>query len=111
MNFDTAIILGNLGPLIRGVETTIWLFFAIMGLCTPLALLVALARLSRNRALRTAGARLRQYHPIPAAAGHPVLYLLRVPGPRHFRVALHRGDDRVDDRDDRPICRKTCAAR
>lgn len=56
MNFDTAIVLANLGPLIRGVETTIWLFFAIMGLCTPLALLVALARLSRNRALRTAGA-------------------------------------------------------
>ncbi len=56
MSFDLAIVLANLGPLLRGVETTIRLFFAIMGLCTPLALLVALARLSRNRALRNAGA-------------------------------------------------------
>ncbi|BCP52373.1 amino acid ABC transporter [Kaistia sp. 32K] len=56
MNFDTAILLDNIDPLIKGVETTIWLFLAIMGLCTPLALLVALARLSRNRLLRTAGA-------------------------------------------------------
>jgi polar amino acid transport system permease protein/cystine transport system permease protein len=56
MNFDSAIIIENLGPLLKGVKTTIWLFLAIMGICTPLALLVALARLSKNRLLRIAGA-------------------------------------------------------
>lgn len=56
MNFDTAIIIDNIDPLLRGVKTTIWLFLAIMGICTPLALLVALARLSRNRFLQVAGA-------------------------------------------------------
>ncbi|MBP1849360.1 amino acid ABC transporter permease [Rhizobium halophytocola] len=56
MNFDTAILLDNLPSLIKGIKTTIWLFLAIMTLCTPLALLVALARLSRNRFLRSAGA-------------------------------------------------------
>jgi His/Glu/Gln/Arg/opine family amino acid ABC transporter permease subunit len=56
MNFDTSIIYDNLDALMRGVETTIWLFLAIMAICTPLALIVALARLSRNRALRIAGA-------------------------------------------------------
>jgi polar amino acid transport system permease protein/cystine transport system permease protein len=56
MNFDTAIIIDNIDPLLRGVRTTIWLFLAIMGICTPLALLVALARLSRNRFLQIAGA-------------------------------------------------------
>jgi His/Glu/Gln/Arg/opine family amino acid ABC transporter permease subunit len=56
MNFDTAIVIENLDPLLRGVKTTIWLFLAIMGICTPLALLVALARLSRNRFLQIAGA-------------------------------------------------------
>lgn len=56
MNFDTAIIIDNIDPLLRGVRTTIWLFLAIMGICTPLALLVALARLSRNRFLQVAGA-------------------------------------------------------
>jgi polar amino acid transport system permease protein/cystine transport system permease protein len=56
MNFDTAIIYDNLDALVRGIETTIWLFVAIMAICTPLALMVALARLSRNRALRIAGA-------------------------------------------------------
>ena len=56
MNFDTTILFDNLPALIRGIKTTIWLFLAIMALCTPLALLVALARLSRNRFLRAAGA-------------------------------------------------------
>ena len=56
MNFDTSIIYDNLDDLILGIETTIWLFLAIMVICTPLALFVALARLSRNRALRIAGA-------------------------------------------------------
>lgn len=56
MTFDTSIIYENLDALVRGIKTTIWLFLAIMAICTPLALLVALARLSRNRALRIAGA-------------------------------------------------------
>ncbi|HEY0124276.1 MAG TPA: amino acid ABC transporter permease [Rhizobium sp.] len=56
MNFDTAILIDNLPDLIKGIQTTIWLFLAIMVLCTPLALLVALARLSRNRFLQIAGA-------------------------------------------------------
>lgn len=56
MNFDPSIIYDNLGDLMRSVETTIWLFLAIMALCTPLALMVALARLSKNRALRIIGA-------------------------------------------------------
>lgn len=56
MNFDTAILIANLDALMRGVRTTIWLFLAIMGLCTPLALLVALARISKRGFLRKAGA-------------------------------------------------------
>jgi polar amino acid transport system permease protein/cystine transport system permease protein len=56
MNFDSSIIIENLGPLLKGVKTTIWLFLSIMCICTPLALLVALARLSKNRFLRIAGA-------------------------------------------------------
>lgn len=56
MSFDPALILDAWPALFRGIKTTIWLFFAIMGLCTPLALLVALARLSKVRGLRRASA-------------------------------------------------------
>ncbi|EPX81862.1 amino acid ABC transporter permease [Salipiger mucosus] len=56
MNFDPTLIENALPSLLYGVRTTIWLFLAIMGLCTPLALLVALARVSRVRGLRRAAA-------------------------------------------------------
>lgn len=56
MNFDATILLDYMGPLLKGVRTTIWLFFAIMALCTPLSLMIALARISRYRLLRTASA-------------------------------------------------------
>lgn len=56
MNFDLRILAEYQAPLMAGVRTTIWLFLAIMAICTPLALLVALARISRNRLLRIVAA-------------------------------------------------------
>jgi len=51
MNFDPQMLIDNWDPLMLGVRTTLWLFVAIMAICTPLALLVALARISRFRTL------------------------------------------------------------
>jgi polar amino acid transport system permease protein/cystine transport system permease protein len=56
MSFDTALLLEHIDPLMRGVKTTIWLFLAIMAICTPLAMLVALARISSIGWLRKTGA-------------------------------------------------------
>ncbi|GGG76404.1 amino acid ABC transporter permease [Salipiger pallidus] len=56
MSFDPTLIVEAWPQLMRGLETTVWLFLAVMILCTPLSLLVALARLSRRRWLsRAAG--------------------------------------------------------
>lgn len=66
MNFDLQMLIDNWDPLMLGVRTTLWLFLAIMAICTPLALLVALARISRFRTLsRLAGAYVNTIRALP----------------------------------------------
>ncbi|MEI4485760.1 amino acid ABC transporter permease [Frigidibacter sp. MR17.14] len=46
MSFDPQILAAYLPELWKGLRVTLWLFLAIMGLCTPIALAIALARIS-----------------------------------------------------------------
>lgn len=52
MSFDPQLLIDNLPELWSGVLSTIWLFLLVMLICTPISMLVALARVSEVGWLR-----------------------------------------------------------